>query len=117
MDERLTALLGDVARAHELTGADRARAARRTAWLAEATSDQLVEFLAAASELDMPLAAASDELLAAALAEVSRARRQPGAWAIGDALLGPVVTLYQQLGPSSPSRSQLLALLAHSDQP
>ncbi len=117
MDERLTALLDDVARADELAGADRARAARRTAWLAEATSEHLAEFLQSAAELDAPLSTAGDELLAAALATVNRRRREAGAWTVGETLIGPVVLLYQQLGDSSPSRAQLLALLAGSSEP
>jgi len=117
MDERLTALLDDLAHAEERAGPDRSRAVRRAAWLADATSEQLAEFLNAVGELDMPLATAADELLATALAEVARRRREPEAAPLGDDLLGAVVSLYQQLGQSSPSRAQLLALLAHSDQP
>jgi HEAT repeat protein len=117
MDERLTALLGDVARADELAGADRARAGRRTAWLADATSGQLAEFLQSTAELDAPLSAAGDELLAAALASVNRQRREATAWTVDEKLIGPVVSLYQQLGDSSPSRAQLLALLASSAEP
>jgi hypothetical protein len=117
MDERLTALLDDLSRAEELAGPDRSRAVRRAAWLGDASSAQLAEFLNGVGELDMPLATAADELLATALAEVVRRHRQGGAMAIGDDLLGAVVGLYQQLGQSSPSRAQLLALLAKSDQP
>ncbi len=117
MYERLTALLADIARGETLAGPDRARAVRRGAWLADATNEQLSEFLTAAGEMEMPLAPPADELLAAALAEVARRRRDPGAIAITDELIGPVVTLYQQLDQSSPSRAQLLALLARSNQP
>ncbi len=117
MDERLTVLLSDVSGAGELTGADRARSLRRAPWLAEATSEELAEFLQAAGELDEPLDGAGDELLAAALAAVNRRRRAASASQVGEALIGPVVTLYQQLGSSSPSRAQLLVLLASSAEP
>jgi hypothetical protein len=117
MNERLTALLADVTRGEALAGADRARALRRATWLADATNDELAEFLTAVSELQMPLAMPADELLAAALAEVGRRQREPGGNPIAEDLIGPVVLLCGQLGQSSPSRAQLLALLARSNQP
>jgi hypothetical protein len=117
MDERLTALLTNLARAAELAGADRARAMRRTAWLAEATGEQLGEFLTAVAQFEEPLNAAGDELLTAALMAVNRRRREAGAWEVGEGLIGPVVSLYQQLGGAPLSRGHLLALLAASSEP
>jgi len=117
MDERLTALLADLARGGELVGTERARVMRRTAWLADATSEQLGEFLTAVAQLEGPLDAGGDELLGAALSRVNSRRREAGAWAVDEGLIGPVVSLYQQLGSTSPSRAQLLAMLAASNHP
>ena len=47
MDDRLQALLDDLARADELAGSDLARAQRRVSWLAEAADEELAEFLEA----------------------------------------------------------------------
>src|SRR4029453_14088968 len=85
--------------------------------LADATNNELAEFLTAVSEFQMPLAMPADELLAAALAEGGRRRREPGTDPVAEDLIGPVVLLCGQLGQSSPSRAQLLALLARSNQP
>lgn len=116
MDDRLQALLDDLARADELAGSDLARAQRRVGWLAEAPDEELAEFLEAASELPLPLEERTDELLAAALAAVARRRRQHAAQAVGEVAVQPLVALYEQLGGSSRARAQLLALLAQSDE-
>ena len=117
MDDRLQALLDDLARAEELAGSDLARAQRRVGWLAEAADEELAEFLEAVAEMSLPLEERTDELLAAALAAVARRRRQPGTQAVGEEAVQPLVALYEQLGTSSRARAQLLALLAQSDEP
>jgi len=64
MDERMATLLADLERAETLAGGELHRAARRGAWVAEFSAGQLSEFLAAVSDLPLPLSPGGDRLLA-----------------------------------------------------
>jgi hypothetical protein len=115
MDERLVTLIQTLEGAADLSGPDLHRAARRSAWVAEFTDEQLGEFLSAVSELPPPLSPAADRRLAAWLvAAVQTRRKQLPAQveAAGEALRGTIETLYERLGPESRARGQLLAWLA-----
>jgi len=125
MDERLEALLADVARAAELAPVEQARAARRAKWLAEAIPPQLCNFFTAVGELPLPFAEQADALLLAGLSAWVRSQRQQAAkgaaefvrMAADEALAQNAVSLYERLGPQSRARSQLLAWLATAAQP
>jgi hypothetical protein len=112
MPPRLQALLEDLARADSLAGPDLVRAERHAAWLAEATGEELAEFLAAIAERPLPLGETSDRLFARALAAVVRQRRKSPASGQDDLPIDLVDRLYRQLGGQSKARAQLLAWLA-----
>src|SRR5262245_27266366 len=117
MDERLATLLADLERAEKLVGGEFHRSARRSAWVAELSLDQLAEFLAAIGRLELPLSPAADRLLVNWLVAAVHARRKAKATAMSqeealDQILRPIEPLYRGLGAASRARGQLLAWLA-----
>src|SRR5262245_43309017 len=117
MDERLATLVADLERAETLVGGEFHRSARRSAWVAELSVDQLAEFLTAIGRLELPLTSAADRLLVNWLVAAVHARRKAIATALSreeslEPLLSAIQPLYRGLGASSRSRGQLLAWLA-----
>ncbi|MEX2026475.1 MAG: hypothetical protein WEH44_04225, partial [Pirellulaceae bacterium] len=118
MEERLHAVLDDLARGAALSPSDRNRFIRRAAWLAEATTPDQQAFLCALHELPSPLEESQEALLQALLGSLVQQRRQkkvgpPPADASADpSLVGDVVALYRHLGPKSLARGPLVAWLA-----
>jgi hypothetical protein len=118
VEERLQAVLDDLARGAALSASDRNRFFRRAAWLTEAATQDQQEFLRTLEALPLPLEESQETLLKALLASLVQQRRQkkvgpPQADASADAqLAGNVVALYRHLGPKSLARGALLAWLA-----
>jgi hypothetical protein len=113
MDDRLTALLADIQRADKLAGPDLSRAQRRTAWLAEASGEQVVEFLDAVALAASDLTQQGSELLTATIAAVVRSDHEPFADAAQRAAWSrSVELLYTALNPNSPVRAASLGWLA-----
>jgi len=112
MNQRLTALLEDLAAADGLSAAGQARAARRAAWLTEASAEELVEFIAALGHLPLPFAPPADRLLATWLTALVQARRKESErWAATE-WTPAIERLYRSMGQASRARAQLLAWLA-----
>lgn len=113
MDDRLSALLADIERADELAGPDLARAQRRTVWLAEASGEQVVDFLNAGVLAAPNLTQQGGELLAATIASATRSETsvfvEPAARAAWSRSLE---FLYAALEAHSPARAALLGWLA-----
>src|SRR5262245_32667695 len=112
MDQRLTALLSDLAGADSLTAAELHRASRRSSWLSEASPAELVELFTVIEHLPRPLAPVADRLLTTWLTTLAQSRRQSPELASPANLTAAVLRLYRQLGASSRARAQLLAWLA-----
>jgi hypothetical protein len=117
MDERLKTLLDDLRRSESLAGAELHRAARRAAWVAEFSPEQLAGFFTEIATLQMPLAPAADRLLANWLVGAFQARRKAVAAAAAApgniaSVVTPAEQLYRGLANASRARGQLLAWLA-----
>lgn len=116
MQERFDALLNDLTTATTATGAELHRAARRGAWVAEFSADQLEELLRRIAKLPLPLSEQADRLLANWLMATVQARRKATAGRqpveSTASFQDLVESLYLGLGASSRARAQLLAWLA-----
>src|SRR5262245_48016177 len=122
MDERQQTLLDEL-RADALpSGPAAQRSARRAAWVAEWSTPQLAEWLAAVVPL-APLKEPADRLLASWLnaAAVEQRRRSAAAAKSRRAeptlVLPAIEQLYDALGTHSKARGPLLAWLANSAEP
>lgn len=121
MNDRLQALLEDFSRLDSYEPAMRVKAQRRTAWVGEFTTPEVIEYLQALQQIAVPVSTTQEEWLKAGFVQVSKkvqAASRPKspadviAPADQESVSKLVDSLYRHLGPKSHARGQLLEILA-----
>jgi len=118
MTDRLAKLLEDLGRAALFDPHQRAEVIRRSLWVRQATTDEVLDLLAGCRDLPSPAEDDNQSPLAAVLGHVAvRLRGSAGPSTEMDQwpqIRQDLVALYRHLGRDSLSRHHLLAVLSHS---